>query len=100
MDNPIDKDIVKNVDALDMVGGSLAKPMIEKVVTPFAGNGTIMSGGLKLALAIGAAKYAGKGRIGKSLAIGAGMDAAEDIIVGIGMKGGIEPANQNDAGVF
>jgi hypothetical protein len=100
MDNLIDKNIVNSVDALDLIGGSIAKPLIEKGVSNFVGNGNFVSGGIKLITAIGVAKYGGNNRIAKSIAIGAGMDGAEDIIIASGVKMGISPTDDVDGGLF
>lgn len=100
MTDIINKDIVKGVDALDMVAGSIAKPLVEKVMSPIVGNGNLISGGAKLVTAFAAAKYGGSGRVGKAVAIGAGMDGAEDIILGLGSKVGVSQANQTGAGIF
>jgi len=59
MTNPLDKNIVSSVDAIDMVLGSIAKPIVEKTASTVVGNGNTVSGGLKLIGAGLAAKYAG-----------------------------------------
>lgn len=100
MDNPLDKDIVRSIDAIDMVTGTVAKPIVEKLVSQVAGNGNMVSGVVKLGLAMGAAKWGGSNRVTKALAIGAGMDGAEDIIISVGMKGGISPTTSTSEGGF
>lgn len=96
----VGKDIVKSIDAVDMVLGTLAKPMVERIATPVVGNGTVMSGALKIAAAFGVAKYGGNNRIGKAAAIGAAMDGSEDLVLGLGSKVGLSGAAQTSAGVF
>ena len=96
----VGKDIVRGVDAVDMVGGTLAKPLVEKFGSGIVGNGTMMSGAAKIATAFVIAKYAGNNRIGKSLAIGAGMDGAEDMVIGLTGKAGLEAADSVGGGVF
>lgn len=96
----VGKDIVKSVDAIDMVGGTLAKPLVEKFGSGIVGNGTMMSGAAKIATAFIIAKYGGNNRIGKSLAIGAGMDGAEDMVIGLTEKAGIEATDTVTGGVF
>jgi hypothetical protein len=96
----VGKDIVKGVDAIDMVGGTLAKPLVEKVGSGIVGNGTIMSGAAKIATAFIVAKYGGNNRIGKSVAIGAGMDGAEDMVIALTGKVGLESADTVSGGVF
>ena len=100
MVNIINKDIVKSIDAADLVIGSVMKPVIESVASPIIGNGTLISGGAKLVVAFGATKYAGNNRIGKGLAIGAGMDGAEDIIVALKGKAGLGSTPSTSGGVF
>jgi hypothetical protein len=96
----VGKDIVKGVDAIDMVGGTLAKPLIEKVGSGIVGNGTIMSGAAKIATAFVVAKYGGDNRIGKSVAIGAGMDGAEDMVIALTGKVGLEASDTVSGGIF
>jgi hypothetical protein len=100
MDNIIDKNIVKNIDAVDFVLGTLAKPIVEKSISPIVGNGNFISGAAKLVGAVVAAKYAGTGRIGKAVAIGAGQDGAEDLIIALGARHGIGPSDDIGGGVF
>lgn len=96
----VGKDIVKSIDAVDMVLGTLAKPMVERITAPVVGNGTIVSGALKIIGAFGIAKYGGNNRISKAAAIGASMDGSEDIVLGLGSKVGLEGAAQTSGGVF
>lgn len=96
----VGKDIVKSVDAIDMVGGTLAKPLIEKFASPVVGNGTVMSGAAKIGVAFLVAKYAGNSRVGKSIAIGAGMDGAEDLVIGLTGKAGLEATESVSGGIF
>lgn len=100
MENPIDRSIAKDIDAIDFVTGTIAKPFIEKGMSPIVGNGTFISAGAKLATAIAAAKYGGNNRIAKGIAIGAGQDGAEDAIIALGVKGGISPEDDVGGGVF
>lgn len=100
MNLDVGKDIVKGVDAIDMVGGTLAKPLVEKFASGIVGNGTVMSGVAKIATAFMVAKYAGDNRIGKSIAIGAGMDGAEDLVIGLTGKMGIESTDTVARGLF
>ena len=96
----VGKDIVKSIDAIDMVLGTVAKPMVEKIASPVIGNGTVMSGSLKILGAFGLAKYGGNNRIGKAAAIGAAMDGSEDLVLGLGSKIGLSGAETTSAGVF
>lgn len=96
----ISKDIVNSIDAIDLVGGSIAKPIVEGLLSPVVGNGNFISGVVKMGTAIGVAKYGGKGRVPKCVAIGAGMDGAEDLIIAIKGKLGGEAINPTGSGVF
>jgi len=100
MTDVLNKDIVKGLDPLDMVLGSLVKPAVEKLAAPVVGNGNLLSGGVKILGAFGAVKYAGNNRFGKALAIGAGMDGAEDVILGISSKLGVTATSSVSGGVF
>jgi len=100
MENPIDKSIVKNIDAIDFVSGTIAKPFIEKGVSQVVGNGNYISGAAKLGAALMTAKYGGNNRFAKAIAIGAGQDAAEDFIIALGVKAGIDPEDDVSGGVF
>lgn len=100
MSNIIDKDIVKNIDAIDFVAGTIAKPFIEKGMSGVVGNGNYISGAAKLGAALAAAKYAGTGRLGKAIAIGAAQDGAEDLIIALGIKAGISATDDVSGGVF
>jgi len=81
MSEILTKDIVKGIDAIDMVAGSIAKPLVEAVASRVVGNGNLISGVAKLGLAVVVAKYGGTGRVQKAIAIGSGMDGAEDIVI-------------------
>lgn len=98
--NVLDKDIVRSVDAIDLVLGSVAKPIVEKIVSPIAGNGNLISGGIKILTAVGVTKYAGNNRLGKAVAIGMGLDGSEDVIVSVGKRANIGPADNVSGGVF
>jgi hypothetical protein len=100
MENPIDKSIVKNIDAIDFVSGTIAKPFIEKGMSQIVGNGTFISAAAKLGGALMVAKYGGNNRFAKAIAIGAGQDGAEDAIIALGIRGGINPEDDVGGGVF
>lgn len=98
--NVLDKDIVRSVDAIDLVLGSVAKPIVEKIVSPIAGNGNLISGAIKIVGALAVTKYAGNNRLGKAAAIGMGLDGSEDLIVSVGKRANIAPADNVSGGVF
>ena len=96
----ISKDLVKSIDAVDLVLGSIAKPLVEGLASGVVGNGNLISGVAKMGIAMAAAKYGGSGRVPKALAIGAGMDGAEDLILAIKAKMGGTTAAATSAGAF
>jgi hypothetical protein len=96
----VGKDIVKSVDAIDMVGGTLVKPLVEKFASGIVGNGTMMSGVAKIGTAFVVAKYGGNNRVGKAVAIGAGMDGAEDMVIALTGKAGLESTDTVSGGIF
>ena len=100
MEDITNKNIVKSVDAVDLVIGTGMKPIVESVASPVVGNGNAVSGVAKLTGAYLTAKYAGNNRIGKGAAIGAGMDGAEDMIVAIKNKIGLNQTPNISGGVF
>jgi len=100
MNNPLDQDIVKNIDAFDFVTGTVAKPFIEKGMSQVVGNGNYISAIAKLGAALAAAKYAGNNRFGKALAIGAAQDGAEDAIIALGVRAGVDPQEDVSGGIF
>lgn len=100
MTNPLDQKIANNVDIKDFVLGSLAKPFIEKAMAPVVGNGTLVSGIAKGAIALGAAKYGKGSTISKVIAIGAGLDAAEDGIVYATTKMGMKTTQAQSSGAI
>lgn len=96
----IDKDLIKSVDAIDLIAGSIAKPLVEGIASPVVGNGNLVSGLSKMGIAMAAAKWGGKGRVPKAIAIGAGMDGAEDLIIAIKARMGGSAVSSTSAGVF
>lgn len=75
--------VTGGLDALELVAGMAAKPIVEKVVSPIAGNGTALSGIVKIGAAVVANK-AIKGKVGNTAAVAFGADGAEDLILAIG----------------
>jgi len=100
MENIADKELIKSIDALDLVLGTIMKPLVEAGASKVVGNGNFVSGVAKLGLAYGVVKYGPSGRVVKGVAIGAGMDGAEDIIVAAKSKLGGATTNATSAGVF
>jgi len=69
------------LDALTLVGGMALKPIAEKLTAPMVGNGTFMSGIIKIGIAVAANKML-PGKMGDIATVAFGADGAEDIILG------------------
>jgi hypothetical protein len=78
---------VEMTGLFDLIGVGVVKQFEEKLTSPVIGNGTLISGGIKL---IGGAVLHGKGgRLGNVASSALLVDAGEDIALGIiGMIGG------------
>jgi len=74
----------------ELLGAGILKPVLEGMLTPYVGNGNIMSGGLKLGTAIALPSVAGSGKIVRIAQLALGVDGAEDLMRGV--LGGIIPA--------
>jgi len=61
---------------------ALAKVFEEKMTSPIIGNGTLMSGGIKL-LGAGMVKNIAGGKIGDILGTALVVDGAEDVVVSL-----------------
>lgn len=71
----------------DVVGVGVVKQFEERLTSPLIGNGTLMSGGIKLV--VGAVAHGKGGRIGNLVSSAFLVDAGEDLAVGLlGMLGG------------
>ncbi len=70
------------LDAVTLVAGMAGKPIAENLVSPIIGNGTFMSGALKMVVAVMAQK-AVPGKFGDIATIAFGADGAEDILLAI-----------------
>jgi len=88
------KAVSGSVSYMDLVGAGLVKYFGERALTPVIGNGSLMSGAVKLGGGIAARKFLGKGMLGDSLSLGLAIDGVEDILThfmggaGIGGSGG------------
>lgn len=83
MDNIIKKLVPKgtgNLSMLDLAGATASKYATERLMTPFVGNGTLFSGGVKIV-----ASQVAKGIPVAGKYVGAGLliDGTEDIIGGL-----------------
>lgn len=61
----------------------VAKPVLENLMTPVIGNGTVMSGGIKLVGAVAVNKFVGGGTISNAAQIALAVDGMEDIVHGV-----------------
>lgn len=84
---------VEAVGLLDIGLLGLSKSTTEQLLTPIIGNGTYMSGGLKL---LGGGLIQGKGKMGQIVGGGLVVDGVDDIfsaiLGGVGMKQGPQQA--------
>lgn len=99
VNNIFDKNITKGLDTVDLVGGMLLKPVAEVALSKVVGNGTLVSGLAKLGIAYASNKYIG-GTIGNIVAVGVGVDGAEDVAIQAATKLGIKAASPQSEGVF
>lgn len=74
----------------ELLGAGVLKPVLEGMLTPYVGNGNIMSGGLKLGTAIVLPSVAGNGKLVRIAQLALGVDGAEDLMRGA--LGGLIPA--------
>lgn len=74
--------ITGGVDALTLVAGMAGKPVVETLLSPYIGNGTMKSGIIKVFVAGMANKYI-PGKVGNAVAIATGADGAEDLILSL-----------------
>lgn len=72
-----------------IIGGS--KIATEKLLSGVVGNGTVKSGLVKLATALGLTAFAGQRKEIKLASIGIGVDAIEDFVFGFGVGGFLQP---------
>lgn len=79
--------------ALMVAGG---KMLVEQLVSPVLGNGTLVSGGAKLVASWGIPKIVGGGDFIDALATGAAVDGAEDIFQSL-LGGGLSVGQRQSA---
>jgi hypothetical protein len=78
---------VQMTGLFDLIGVGVIKQFEEKISSPVIGNGTLMSGGIKLIS--GAVLHGKGGRLGNIASTALLVDAGEDLAIGImGMIGG------------
>jgi len=69
-----------SVNLADLVGAGIVKYFEERALSGVIGNGTLMSGAIKLAIAYVARRFMGKGFLGDAVGLGFGVDGIEDIL--------------------
>ena len=79
----------------ELLGAGILKPIAEGMLTPFVGNGTIISGAVKLGTALVIPTVAGNGKIVRIAQLALGVDGAEDLMRGL--LGGIVPGLGGEA---
>lgn len=83
-----------SVDMLDLVTAGAVKYFGEKSLQPIIGNGTVMSGGIKLGTAIAIRSLMPNGRIKDAFSLGLAIDGMEDIL--FNLLSGIGYSNNGD----
>jgi len=82
---------VGGVDIGTVFIASIAKNLQERLLRPIIGDGTIISGALKVGLGFLLPKVIGHGKIQNAVCLGFGIDGVDDIITGFlggGTNGG------------
>ena len=73
---------------------SITKNMQERLLKGIIGDGTIISGAIKLGIALFAPKLIGTGKIQNAICLGFGIDGVDDILTGFlgggGNGGGVQ----------
>jgi hypothetical protein len=97
----INKDITTGgLNITELVGISIAKPIVERTSSKIIGNGTIVSGGAKVLGAFAAQKMLPEAYGINNIVAGAlGVDGAEDLIVSVGAKAGLGTTAQQSEGL-
>jgi hypothetical protein len=74
---------IPSLSYLDLMAAGVFKTAEETFLTPYIGNGTVMSGGIKLVAGYFAKEFAPAGIIRNAVSAGFAIDGVEDIIYGI-----------------
>lgn len=83
-----------SVDMLDLVTAGAVKYFGERSLQPIIGNGTVMSGGIKLGSAIAIRSLMPNGRIKDAFSLGLAIDGMEDILFNV--LGGVSGTTNNN----
>lgn len=71
------------ISVMDAFAISAAKMVTEKTLAPLVGNGTLMSGGLKIAGALALDSFVGNNKLGQYASAGMIIDGSEDIVMNL-----------------
>jgi hypothetical protein len=91
------ENISGSVDIVDLVTAGTVKYFGERALTGIIGNGTVMSGGIKLGSAIAIRSLIPNGRIKDAISLGLAIDGMEDILFNV-LGGSIGSTNNNNEG--
>jgi len=67
----------------ELLGSGVAKPLLEGMLTPFIGNGTVFSGAIKLGVALALPSLLGGGKLTRIGQMSLGIDGSEDLMRGL-----------------
>jgi hypothetical protein len=97
----LEKEITKGgLNITELIGISIAKPIVERGSAKIVGNGTIVSGSAKVLGAFAAQKMLPEAYGLNNIVAGAlGVDGAEDLIVSAGSKIGLGTTAQQSKGI-
>jgi hypothetical protein len=84
------KKIGGGVPVDELLGAGALKPILEGMMTPYVGNGNVVSGAVKLGAALALPTIGGSGKIVRITQLALGVDGAEDLMRGL--LGGAIPA--------
>lgn len=84
------KKIGGGVPVDELLGAGALKPIIEGMLTPYLGNGNIISGAVKLGGALVLPSVGGNSKLVRITQLAIGVDGAEDLMRGL--LGGVMPA--------
>lgn len=86
------KQVSGSVDYIDLFTAGIFKYYSEKTLQPMIGNGTMMSGAIKLGAGLMSRKFLGRGILGDAVSLGFAIDGVEDIL--FGLHGGLPRNNE------
>lgn len=71
---------VGGVSLATMALAGIIKPFAERTISPVIGNGTLLSGAVKVGGGIAVNQFAGRGTVQDALSIALAVDGIEDIV--------------------